>query len=328
MKIIALEEHTVPAFVLQALIASVDHQDGSLALNTPDLYDKLADLGEDRISDMRGSGVDVQVLSLPAPALNNFRADEAVALAADFNDLLASAIHLHPESFDGFATLPVAAPAASAYELERAVKQLGLKGALLSGRVRERNLDHAGFEPIYEAAAALGCPLYIHPQMPPQPVIDSYYAGFSAKADLILATGAVGWHYETGIQLLRLILSGVFDRHPQLQMITGHWGEVVLFYLERIELLERAQLGLQRPIKDYFRQNLFYTPSGIYSQQYLQRTVDIVGVERIMFSQDYPYHPAMGGAARSFLTDSGLSEADQARIGHENWETLIAPLSK
>ena len=134
--------------------------------------------------------------------------------------------------------------------------------------MRERNLDHAAFEPIYEAAAALGCPLYIHPQMPPQPVIDSYYAGFSAKADLILATGAVGWHYETGIQLLRLILSGVFDRYPKLQMITGHWGEVVLFYLERVDLLERARLGLQRPIKDYFRQNLFYT-----AERHLQSAV-------------------------------------------------------
>ena len=215
MKIIALEEHTVPAFIRQALDASIDHQDGSLALNTPDLYDKLGDLGEDSISDMRGSGVDVQVLSLPAPALNNFRADEAVALAADFNDLLASAIHLHPDSFDGFATLPVSAPAASAHELERAVKQLGLK-APFSGRMRERNLDHADFEPIYEAAAALHCPLYIHPQMPPRPVIDSYYAGFAPKTDLILATGAVGWQYETGIQLLRLILPGVFDRYPEL----------------------------------------------------------------------------------------------------------------
>ena len=112
---------------------------------------------------MEESGIETQVLSLPAPGVNNFQVDDAVTLAAEFNDLLASVVRSHPDRFDGFATLPTPAPAAAAYELERAVNQLGLKGALVSGRVRERNLDHWDFEPIYEAAAALRCPLYIHP---------------------------------------------------------------------------------------------------------------------------------------------------------------------
>ncbi len=323
MKIIALEEHTVPGQISDAWTASAARQDITVSFNSHGYTERLEDLGELRLTAMEDSGVDVQVLSLPAPGVQNFQAAEAIPLAADFNDLMAATVSRHPSKFEGFATLPSPDPHASARELDRAVTKLGLKGALISGRVHDRNLDHRDFDPIYEAAAHLRVPLYIHPQLPQQEVMDAYYSGFNQAADLMFAMSAIGWHYETGIQLLRMIMAGVFDRYPDLQMIVGHWGEVVLFYLDRIAILDKADLKLKRPIGDYFRENVYYTPSGINSHAYLNRTIDIVGLERIMFSQDYPYQFASSGGARAFLDNASISAAAKEKIAHGNWEALF-----
>jgi len=192
-----------------------------------------------------------------------------VALQTESNDLLAETIRAYPGRLYGLATLATPAPAQAARELERAVTTLGLDGAMIFGRTRDRDLDHPGFWPIFETAAALNAPLYLHPQSPPPAVRTAYYDGFDAALDAAFATHGVGWHYDTGVQILRLILAGIFDRFPGLQVITGHWGEVVLFYLDRIDqLAEVAQL--QRQPSDYVRTNLLITPSGILSHRYLQ----------------------------------------------------------
>jgi uncharacterized protein len=147
---------------------------------------------------------------------------------------------------------------------------------MLCGRTREKNLDHPDFLPIFDTAARLGVPLFMHPQIPQRAVREVYYSGFSDLIDTAFATFALGWHYEAGIQFVRLILAGIFDKYPDLQIILGHWGEVVLFYLERLTSLGRVA-HLQRPIADYIRQNLYVTPSGMWSQPYLQRMLELVG---------------------------------------------------
>lgn len=322
MKIIALEEHVVPRRISEAWADTADRQDVSVTFNRYGYTAKLEDVGDGRLAAMNDSGIDVQVLSLPAPGLQNFRPSEAVPLAADVNDMIAATVRSHPDRFEGFAALPVPDPAAAARELERAVRTLGLKGALLNGRVGDRNMDDHGFDPIYEAAAALGVPLYLHPQMPSQPVRDAYYSGFGQQADIMFAMGAIGWHYELGIQLVRMIMAGVFDRHPELQVIVGHWGEVVLFYLDRMELIDKVGLGLERPLKAYFRENVHYTPSGIFSHDYLAWAISTVGIDRIMFSQDYPYQHAGSGGARKFLESAAIADEDKVKIAHGNWERL------
>ena len=322
MKIIALEEHVVPSKISQAWADTADRQDVSVTFNRYGYTAKLEDVGEGRLAAMTESGVDVQVLSLPAPGLQNFDARDAIPLATDVNDMIAATVRRHPDRFQGFATLPVPDPVAAALELERAVQTLGLKGALLNGRVRDRNMDDRVFDPIYEAAAALRVPLYLHPQMPSDPVRSAYYSGFGEQTDIMFAMGAIGWHYELGIQLVRMVMAGVFDRHPDLQVIVGHWGEVVLFYLNRMELLDKANLGLKRPLKAYFRENVHYTPSGIFSHDYLAWTICTVGIDRIMFSQDYPYQYAGSGGARKFLEDAAICDEDKRKIAHKNWERL------
>ncbi|WP_373424650.1 amidohydrolase family protein [Sphingomonas sp. SORGH_AS_0950] len=207
-------------------------------------------------------------------------------------------------------------------ELERAVRELGLKGALLCGRTRERHLDHPDFRPLLARAAALGVPLFIHPQTPLAEVRRANYSGIGETADLALAAFGLGWHYEAGLQWIRLAAAGVFDALPDLQIILGHWGEVVLFYLERTAAVFERALTLQRPLADYARRNLYVTGSGMWSEAYLQRCLEIVGPERLLFSTDFPYQYRPGGAPRRFLDTVPLDEAARRGLAHGNWERL------
>lgn len=326
MKIVALEEHYVPRQISEAWKATAAIQDFTVSMNGNQYAKQLEDFDGARIPAMDDAGIDVQVLSLPSPGVQNFEPANAVSIAKEFNDILKARIATRPDRFEGFATLPAPAPEAAAKELQRAVQTLGLKGALLNGRVRERNMDHRDFDPIYQAAESLRAPLYIHPQLPSAGVREAYYTGVGHVADIMLSMGAVGWHYETGIQILRMVLTGVFDRFPDLQVITGHWGEVVLFYLDRISQLNHAGLKLERPVADYFKQNVFYTPSGILSQSYLSRTVEIVGAGRLMFSQDWPYQSSKDKGARTFLEEANLTDAEKEAVAHGTWERLVGGL--
>lgn len=321
MKLVGIEEHFVTADIQAAWAASSIGQEGTAGFEQGDIKERLNDLGEQRLALMDESGVDVQVLSVTTPSLHNLEPAESVVLARRTNDLVAATVAKYPTRFQGFATLPTAAPADAAVELERSVRQLGLRGAMLCGRTREKNLDHPDLRPMLAAAATLGVPLYIHPQVPQRAVREALYAGFGEPVDTAFAAFGLGWHYEAGIQFVRLILSGVFDEHPDLQIILGHWGEVVLFYLERLNSLARVT-KLGRPIADYFRQNLYVTPSGMWSQAYLQRSLEVVGPERIIFSTDYPYQYRPGRPGRAFLEAAALSPEDKELFAHGNWERV------
>jgi hypothetical protein len=329
MKLIGLEEHFLTPDVLAAWQA-LDPRFQDVALQHSDrgeIGEKLCDLADRRIADMDETGLDVQVLSLTAPGVQSLDPGDAVKLQSATNDLIAETVRLRPDRFQGFATLATPDPSAAAHELERAVTELGLCGAMLFGRTRERNLDHPDNWPSFEAAAALRAPLYIHPQSPAPAVREAIYSGFGEDVDSALATFGLGWHYETGVQILRLVLAGVFDRFPDLQLITGHWGEVVLFYLDRIDNLA-GPAKLKQPVSAYFRQHLFVTPAGMWSERYLRWTLEVLGAERILFSSDYPYRFTPGGGARRFLESADLSDSDRNAIAHGNWEALSSAIRR
>ncbi len=333
MKIVSLEEHFDTPEIMAALQAlSPELQDVSVKQSTiSDIERRLFDLANERIGLMDETGVDIEVLSVTTPGVQSLDPDKAVPLARAANDLVSATVHGRPDRFQGFATLPTPAPGEAARELERAVRELGLNGAMLYGRTRDRNLDHPDFLPIFEVASALRAPLYLHPQSPRPAVREAYYQGFADKLDAMFATAGIGWHYETGIQALRLVLAGVFDRFPDLQLILGHWGEVVLFFLDRIDMLsaEAAQATrLQRPISDYFRTNISVTPSGIFNQRYLDWAREVLGIKRILFSTDYPYLVAPGRGARRFLETANLNEADRSDVAHANWERMCAAIRR
>ena len=326
-KLIAIEEHFLTADIRAAWAASPIGQDGTAALDRGEIEERLEDVGEQRLALMDEGAVDVSVLSITTPALHNLEADESIELARRTNDRVAATVARHPDRFQGFATLPTAAPEAAAIELERAVTRLGSMGTLLCGRTRDKNLDHPDFVPMFETAERLRAPVFIHPQIPQRAVRDAYYSGFDEQTELALSTFSLGWHYEAGIQFVRLMASGIFDRLPGLQIILGHWGEVVLFYLERLASLTRMA-RLQRPVAEYVRQNLYVTSSGMWSRSYLQRTLEAVGPERILFSTDYPYQYRPGRPGRAFLDESGLAPDDRALFAHGNWERLTGAIRR
>jgi predicted TIM-barrel fold metal-dependent hydrolase len=325
MQIVALEEHFVTPDVQRAWAGPGAEAQGMdrLTGRGPDLPRRLADLGEERLAMMDDAGVDVQVLSLTAPGLHTLPAPEAVSLQREVNDLVAATVRSHPHRYQGFATLALPDPVSAAEELRRAVCDLGLQGAHVFGRTRERNFDHPDNWPIFEVASELRAPIYIHPQIPQPGVRAAYYEGLGdAALEQAFSTFGLGWHYETGIQFLRLALTGVLDRFPDLQLIVGHWGEVVLFYMERTESLFAAA-GRERTLHEYARSQLSVTPAGIASHRYLRWCLDVLGPERIMFSTDYPFQIAPDLGSRRFLEEADIGPAEREAIASGNWARMV-----
>lgn len=321
MTLIGIEEHFLTADIEDAWTAiGLDAIDPSVRFHSDAVGRRLLDLADDRLALMDETGLDMQVLSMTTPGLHDLGL-ESVDLARRINDLLAEVVARHPARFQAMAVLPVAAPQNAALELKRCVMELGFKGTMLSGRVGGLSLNDPALSPIFETAAALGAPVLLHPRVPAQAVRDAYYSGFTPEVDAAFATYGLGWHYDAGIQFLRLVLSGLFDRLPGLQVILGHWGELVLFYAERLAAMDRVS-GLMHPIATYLRRNLHVTASGMFLPHYLERAAAIVGTDRLLFSTDYPYQYRPGRDARRFLESCGLTGPDQTAFAHGNWLRL------
>ena len=322
MKLIAIEEHFLTKAVKDEWQKYPDKDDPTRKFHFGEIENRLEDIGNSRLQLMDETGIDMQVLSLTSPSLHNL-GSESINLAIQTNDYVSENVKKRPDRFQGFAALPMFSPKEATKELERSVKNLGLKGAMLCGRTREKNLDHKDFWELFECAETLGVPLFIHPQIPQKAIRDIYYSGFDELTDLAFSTFGLGWHYEAGIQFVRLVLAKVFDKFPKLQIILGHWGEVILFYTERLASLNRAT-KLDKPFIDYIRKNLYVTASGMFSHPYLQRSVEIIGTDRILFSTDYPYQYRPGRDARNFLEAIELGKEDKEKFAFANWEKLTA----
>jgi uncharacterized protein len=321
MRTITLEEHYAsPAFMAgpgRGLKAHAKDFTGPRA----NLLEQLCDVGAGRIAAMDAAGIDVQVLSLTSPGVEQLDAAEAIAIARESNEFVADAARKNPTRLAGFATVPTSAPDLAADELERAVRDHGFKGAMINGHVRGRYLDDKFFWPILERAASLSVPIYLHPTQPPQPVLDASYRGFSEAVSYMLANAGWGWHIETAIHVIRLVLGGAFDRYPTLQVVIGHLGEGLPFMIQRLDTMPPSMTKLERPISAYLRENLHYTFSGFnFTPPFLDLLLE-VGVDRIMFSADHPY--ASMKDARAFLNQLPVSPADRERIAHGNAERLF-----
>ena len=329
MKVIGLEEHFVTPELSKAWgFLDLEKQDPALRSSLEgEAGRRLLDFGTDRLAAMNDAGVDVQVLSLTTPGVQNLNGNQAVSLAQSANDRLADAIKQNPDRFQGFATLPTSVPRVAVRELERAIRELGLQGAMVFGRTGSQNLDHRDYWPIFEAASALRVPLYLHPQTPQLEVREAYYSGFGEDLDSLLASPGIGWHYETGMQIVRMALAGVFERFPDLQIITGHMGEVVLFYLDRIDMLS-GPAKLPRKVSEYFQSHVYLTPSGLLSQRYLRWAIEVLGTSRIMMSTDYPFVKTSKGAATTYLRKASLTEEQRMNIASGTWERICSTIQR
>ena len=318
MRVISLEDHFWTPDIAEAIgvLRNPDTDAGGpLAAN-------LVDLGERRLAAMDAAGIDLQVISHTTPGVQHLDAEIAMPLAREANDALAHAVAEHPDRFAGFETLPTSAPQAAADELERAVTELGLLGAMINGHTNGRFLDDPAFDVLHERAVRLGVPLYLHPAEPVPAVRDAYYQGFAPAVSWFLSAAAFGWHAETGIHVLRMVLGGVFDRHPELSLVIGHMGEMLPFMLQRVDdNLPPKVTGLERLPSEYVLANVHITTSGLFSVPPLMCALMVFGVERVLFSVDWPYAPNEDG--RRLLETAPLSPGDLELIAHGNAERLL-----
>jgi len=252
---------------------------------------RIQDLDDVRIKDMDDNGIDMQVVSLGSPGVQIFDPVEASAMARSFNDQLAEGIARHPDRFVGLAAFSPLDPEEAAKELERGVTKLGLRGGILNSHTLGTYLDDEKYWPVFAAAEALDVPIYLHPQTPPASMIEPFL-----KRGLDAAV--YGFACETGLHALRLMVAGIFDKFPKLQIILGHCGEGLPYWMSRINYMHghisvtnryEHVKPLQRSAREYLRENFLYTNSGVAWAPPIMFVREVIGPDRMMYAMDYPW---------------------------------------
>jgi predicted TIM-barrel fold metal-dependent hydrolase len=311
--VIALEEH----YWDDEMTA---HYTGVEASRPAEIDRRLHDLGEMRIKEMDEAGIDMQVLSHGAPSAQKLPAEVAVEVTRRVNDRLAATIARHPARFAGFAALPTADPAAAADELERTVAEHGFKGAMIHGLANGSFVDDKRFWPIFARAEKLDVPIYLHPSVPHPQVMDAYYKEYAKDFPMVIRA-AWGYTVETATQAIRLVLSGVFETHPNLKIMLGHLGETLPFLVWRVDhaLARPGQKSIS--FRDIFTNNFYITTSGNFSDPALLCCVMEMSVDHILFAVDYPF--VMNPPATRWMEDVPLSDADKVKILSGNAKRLL-----
>lgn len=314
-RVIALEEHYWD-FALEK------HFKGRDSSRRSALMDRLHNLGELRLRDMDNAGIDIQVLSHGAPSLQKVDAESAVELSRTVNDRLARACEVCPTRLFAFAALPTTDPRAASDELERCVSKLGFKGAMIHGPTGEVGwLDKKEYWPIFEIAEALDVPLYLHPAWPNSAIVETY---FSDYLDKYPALGGAAWGYtiETATHAIHIVLSGVFDKFPKVRMLLGHLGESIPFSLWRInQALNRIENNSGASFREIFTKHFWITTSGNFSNPALMCCIMEMGMDRILFSVDYPFVENI--EATEWVKTIPLCDSDLKKLLHKNAEKIL-----
>ncbi|MCL1846929.1 MAG: amidohydrolase [Coriobacteriia bacterium] len=298
----------------------------------PGITELIGDLGDGRIARMDAAGVDVQVLSLGGSSIDDLPVAQATSIVRECNDVLADAISKNPTRLKGFVAIPAAGPDAAVAEIERCMKLDGFVGISVLSHISGGFLDQEKFTPILETAEKLETPIYIHPTYSIPAVKDIYYNVGNPVATAQFSQASWGWHIETAIHVLRLAFSGTFDRFPKLQIAVGHLGEGLPFFLNRLgtttyAMVEAGTIPLQRKIPEYLRENVSYSIGAFNWKPPFDLLVEIMGVDRVLFSSDYPFSPGTGSdamkVAMDFLMAAGLSDEDRNKVAYLNTEKLF-----
>ena len=318
MRAITLEEHFVTADFLKATHADGDNIPPALK----GVRERLLDLGPLRIAAMDEAAIDLQIISLAAIGVDNLSPAEQTAILRSVNDEAAAAVEANPNRLAAFCTPGLKEPANAVKEIDRCITQLGFKGIFFDGLTDGKFLDAPEFFPILEAAAVLKVPIYIHPAPPPASIMSVYFSGLDPAVAMPLSIAGWGWHAETGLHTLRLIVSGVLDRLPTLQVIIGHMGEGIPYALARSNgILSAARKSASRTVTETFLEQVHVTTSGYFTKPPFDCCREVIGLNRMMYSVDYPFSPNTKG--KDFLTSLNLSEADLTQLTQTNAERVL-----
>ena len=322
MKLINVEEHYMSKNVSEKIRKILSEQEGSASLAVEDTTLRATDLTESRISYMDERKIDTQIISCANALPAAMEKEYAVPLCKEVNDEMYEEMKKNPGRFYAFAHLPLSSPEDAAMELERCVKELGFVGALLASHYQDLPYDDAFYFPIFEKAQELDVPVYLHPGMVRKDVVNAYYKGdWDARTTSLLSGFGVGWHYDVGMQAVRMMLAGVFDRLPKLKIILGHWGEVVSFFMHRLDEMIDAGVKSEKKFSDYFKENIYVNPSGMLYGEQLRYCLETFGADHILWGEDYPYRQKEN--IRTFLEEFDLLDEVRKKIAHGNAEQLF-----
>ncbi|WP_313380153.1 amidohydrolase family protein [Achromobacter insolitus] len=312
---IAFEEHYTAVGFKDYSKSFAQHIDPTVLA---DLAARLVDFDEVRLGEMDRGGIDYVILSQTGPGVQA-EADAAVALrrAKENNDFLVEQVARHPTRYGAFATVPMHDPRVAAAELERCIKHLGFKGALINGHTNGVYYDGRAYDPFWEKVQELDVPVYLHPSDP--------YVIPQAYTDHPELVGACwGWGVETATHALRLLFGGVFDRYPGVKLILGHMGEGLPFLRWRFDsrfAVYSHGIKLARAPSEYLGSNIVITTSGVCSPPTLMAAIAEMGREAVMFSVDYPYEST--ALAVEFIEQTPMDEATRELICHGNARRLF-----
>ncbi|KRM72976.1 amidohydrolase family protein [Lacticaseibacillus brantae] len=330
MKTIAVEEH-FESKVVTAKMQQLPNQQ-SIPKMVPEMQrymqedlpspEMMQDITEARLDFMNHYNIDVSVLSYGNVQPQNLEPVEAIPLSRLANDELAK-ITQQSNRFEGLAVLPVGDPTAAATELKRAVTALGLKGVMLKGNFQGKFFDDPEFLPIFQMASDLNVPVYFHPSFVPNVITDHYYnsENWSGLISGILGSDGFGWHNDVGIQVMRMVVSGIFDKFPNLNLISGHWGEGIPFYFQRLDDELTKWADLKKPFSQYYQDNIYISPSGMLTMPQFNLLREQMGMSKLLYAIDYPYkQPENSG---SFIQNLPISDFEKEQFAHGNAEKLF-----
>ncbi|GAX02472.1 4-oxalomesaconate hydratase [Secundilactobacillus pentosiphilus] len=321
MKLITVEEHydtdqNISQFNKYSEVKNNNPRQDQLR---PDLVDF-----SNKIAYMDKNGIDMQVISDAGNSPQVLPDQYAVSGAHDQNETLAENISKFPDRFAGLATLPANVPDKAAEELEYAVTKLGMKGGIISGSINGQFLDDPKFEAIFAAADKLGTTLYLHPGVISNDQKAMLYdsKAYSALGATMMAGAMWGWHMEAGIQVLRIITAGLLEKYPNVKLATGHWGEFIPMFVERIDGFSPIITDLPLKFSDYYRRQVYLSPSGMFTAPQMQLALTEMGADHIMWSEDFPYVQS-GKTVREFLEQADVTDEQREAIAHGTAEELF-----
>ena len=270
---------------------------------------------EARIKDLDRFNIDIAVLSMPNPFVDLFPVERGIPLARAVNDAIAKEVQKYPGRLIGFATLPLRAPEVAVEELTRAITELDLRGVCIPANIDGQPPTASQFIPIYEAASRLDIPVFVHPNIP---------AGSESMSSYRLIT-ILGYLYDTTLMVSKLVFEGIFDRIPNLKLITSHQGGAIPYLAGRINQgyieYEECKVNIKRPPIEYLKR--LYTDTISFDHEAMMLAYRFFGEDRLLYGTDYPFLLGTPSSIEEDVNGLSITNEKKEQIFHKNASSIL-----